>query len=358
MILRYHNWPLPVSRSGWIADGILTDASLDSQEMLRKLTCPSVYLTPNPAARDKPRVKHDSMAVGRQAFQHLRDRGLWHMAAFTTGEAYRLDAAETVRGFLRQAGESGIAPPVFLLGERTRRRKRWVLDDQIADLADWLSDQPHPLGLLCIDDEHAWRAIEATRVAGLRVPEDVAVIGVGDDECLCESSNPTISSVALDYERLGQEAAALLAAMMAGKPLPRLAPLAPVGVIERASTNVLAVEDPLVAEAVARIRTQIQERPDIDHLAASLNVSRRTLYRRFASALGRTPGEEIRRARLETARRLIISTDLKLAAITDRVGFPSLSQMSRDIQKEFGLRPTGLRRQARGTEFPASRRSP
>ncbi len=347
MILRYHNWPLPVSRLGRDADGVLTDASQDSQAMLKKVTCPSVHLTRNRGTRDKPTVTHDFQAVGRQAYQHLRDRGLRQMAAFTTGESYRLDAAETVEGFLQQARQSGIEPPVFLVGPRTRRRKRWVLDDQIADLADWLGDQPLPLGLMCIDDEHAWRAIEAARVAALRVPEDVAVIGAGDDECLCESCNPTISSIALDYEQLGHDAATLLAALMDDQPLPPPDPLRPLGAIERASTNVLAIDDPLVAAAVTQIREQIEDRPDIDRLAEVMNISRRTLYRRFLSALDRTPGEEIRRARLDAARRLVISTDLKLAAIAERVGFPCLSQMSRDIQKEFGLRPTELRRRAR-----------
>lgn len=349
MILRYHNWPLPVSRLGRDADGVLSDASLDSRALLKELKCPAVYLTLNKGTQDKPTVAHDFKAAGRQAFQHLHDRGLRHMAVFTTGEAYRLDAAETVEGFLQQAGESGIQAPIFVIGPRTRRRKRWVLDDQIADLAEWLGEQPIPLGLLCIDDEHAWRAIEATRVAGLRVPRDVAVIGVGDDECLCESSNPTISSIALDYEQLGHDAAALLAAIMEKSPRPEPVPLAPLGVIERASTSVLAIDDPLVAKAVSRIRATIRDRPDIDHLADALHVSRRTLYRRFARAIGRTPGEEIRRARLEAARRLIIGTDLKLGAIAGRVGFPCLSQMSRDIQKEFGLRPTELRRRARNS---------
>ncbi|MFP4435594.1 MAG: substrate-binding domain-containing protein, partial [Phycisphaerae bacterium] len=347
MILRYHNWPLPVSKLGRDADGVLTDASMDSQTMLKKVTCPSVHLTRNRGTQDKPTVTHDFQAVGRQAFQHLRDRGLRRMAVFTTGEDFRLDAAETVEGFLQQADENGIEPPVFLIGPRTRRRKRWVLDDQIADLADWLGRQPLPLGLMCIDDEHAWRAIEAARVAELRVPEDVAVIGVGDDECLCESCNPTISSIALDYEQLGHNAAALLAAMMEDQSSPPPAPLRPLGVIERASTSVLAIDDPLVAQAVSRIRTETQDPPSIDQLVESMNVSRRTLYRRFTEVLDRTPGEEIRRARLDAARRLIISTELKLAAIADRTGFPSLSQMSRDIQKEFGLRPTELRRRAR-----------
>ena len=119
------------------------------------------------------------------------------------------------------------------------------------------------------------------------------------------------------------------------------------GVIERGSTSVLAIDDPLVAEAVALIRQQAQGRMGIDQLAAAMKVSRRTLYRRFVNVLGRTPGEEIRRARLETARRLIIGTDLKLAAIADRVGFPSMSQLSRDVEKEFSLRPSELRRRSR-----------
>ncbi|MFW6062506.1 MAG: substrate-binding domain-containing protein [Planctomycetota bacterium] len=349
MILRYHNWPLPVSRAGREAQGVLTDASSDSQALLKDLQCPRVYMTPNRAAQGKPTATHDFRAVGREAFQHLRDRGLGNLAIFTTGEPFRLDAVEIVESFLHRAAESGLEVPVFLRGERTLRRGRWLLDDQIADLADWLRGQPLPLGLLCIDDEHAWRAMEAAGVADLRVPEDVAVLGVGDDECLCESFRPTISSVALNYEQLGYEAAALLASLMDGRARCERVRLAPVGVIERNSTSFLAIDDPLVAQAVTLIRDPAQERVDIDRLVRQLKISRRTLYRRFLKVLGRTPGEEIRRARLESARRWIINTDLKMVAIADRAGFPSVSQMSRDIEKEFGARPTELRSRSKSS---------
>jgi len=219
-----------------------------------------------------------------------------------------------------------------------------LTDDQIADLADWLTDRSYPLGLVCVDDEHAWRAVEAATMAGLRVPEDVAILGVGNDECLCDSCVPTISSVALDHEQVGHEAAALLASLIEGDADPGPRHIQPIGVIERGSTSVLAIDDPLVAQAMALIRDPEQGRWTINELADALHTSPRTLYRRFINVLGHPPGVEIRRARIESARWWITHTDLKLVVIADRVGFPSISQLSRDVQREFGVRPSELRR--------------
>jgi len=349
MILRYHTWPLPVSDAGRAARGVLTDASLDAQSIVNGLNCPRVYITANPAAEGQPSVVTDFAAVGRLAYEHFYNRGFRNLAVFTTGEAYREDAALIVRTVQQRASDDGLALPVFIKGERTIQRERWVLDDQIADLADWLTDRSYPLGLVCVDDEHAWRAVEAATMAGLRVPEDVAILGVGDDECLCDSCVPSISSVALDHVQVGHEAAALLASLIEGGADPGPRHIQPIGVIERGSTSVLAIDDPMVARAMALIRDPEQQRWTINELAKALHTSPRTLYRRFISALGHPPGLEIRRARIEAARWWITHTDLKLVVIADRVGFPSISQLSRDIQREFGVRPSELRRRSQAS---------
>ncbi|MCC5830460.1 MAG: substrate-binding domain-containing protein [Phycisphaeraceae bacterium] len=346
MIVRYSRALWPLSGAAYDVDGMFIDAAPDSLELAGRLGVPCVTLSAHAALEAIPTVGHDDEAIGRLAFETLEGRGLRRFGLFTTGETHRLDVHRFSSAFQRHVEQAGRALEVFVIGPRTQQRGHWLLDDQIADLADWLRARAHPLGLLAIDDEHAWRAAEAARLAGLNVPGDVCILGVGDDDCLCESCQPTLSSIALDYEQFGFEAARLLHTLLTHDQQPTPRPVPPLGVIERASTDMLAIEDRLVSDALAIIRDHAERPPDIDDLAVRLHTSRRTLYRRFVAALGYTPGEALRRTRLEAARRLIVGTDLKLVTVADRVGFPSISQLSRDIQREYGARPSVLRRRA------------
>lgn len=343
LLIRYGGWSFPVSGLGEV-DGVISDSSPASARLVRGMNAPIVKISAAPRDKHVHLVTHDFAEAGRQGCRLLRGRGLTKLAVFTTGEAFRMDAAECVRGFTEQARSEDLNPAEFIIGPRTLARKKWVLDDQIADLADWLRTLGRPLGLMCVDDEHAWRAIEAARLAGLRVPDDVAVLGVGNDECLCDSSYPAISSIALDYEKVGFLAAQTLHGLMTGQANPEATVIPPSGVLERASTDLLAVEDELVADAIRLIHDSADPIRDIDLLAEKMHTSRRTLHRRFLAAVGRPPGDEIRRHRISSARQLIIHTDMKLAFIADSCGFPSISSLSRDIEKEYGLRPSELRR--------------
>lgn len=347
VLLRYHAYALPADSFRQVAGGALADASPESQRLARRLRCPVVNLSPHSRAMRRPSVLHDYPEAGRLALRTFREKGFCHVGVFTTTESFRLDAREATRGFIDEARRYTLQASIFTAGPRIRRGGRWVLDDQIADLADWLRDQPLPFGLLAIDDEHAWRALEASRLAGLSVPGDLAILGLGNDDCLCVSSSPALSSIAMNYEQAGFEAAALLDRLMAGRDPGVIGRISPDGVIERASSDILAIDDPLVAEAVRFISANLSRRPDIDMIARYLHTSRRTLHRRFMITLDRPPGEVIRRARLEAARRLITSTDDKLVTIATAVGFPSVAQLSRDIAREFGLRPTELRARRR-----------
>lgn len=343
MLLLYHNWPLPVENLRKTADGVLCGGTKIAQNYVEALKLPTVSLTLHPAMLKYDPVVPNYHRMGAMAAEEFLSLGFRNLCAFTTGEDYRLDAAEAVEGFVQRAAQDDLDCPVFVIGPRTRARKRWLLEDQLSDLSEWLLERDRPIGLLAVDDEHAWRATRACERAGLHIPDDVSIIGIGNDEYLCESCRPTLSSIAMDNERAGYLAAHMLAERMAGRdpqPAPRLEP---VGIVHRRSTDIIAVEDPVVRKAMLYIRDHIEDKPTIAQVAEHVTVSVRTLHRRFLDTIGRAPGQEIHRARLERARRLITSTDMQLAEIAVRSGFGSVSQLSRDVQKHTGQRPTELR---------------
>ena len=347
LLLRYHVFSTPLADLAGNVDGIITDTSEASMAVLEGVDRPTVMLARHPQLT-LPAVSHDFAAAGRMIARAFIDRGFRHLRSFTTGEEFRVDAHEAKAGFADLAAKIDPEYACFLRGPRTQHRGRWVLEDQLYDLAEWLAAAPRPVGLMAVDDEHAWRAARACSLGGLRVPEDVAIAGVGNDEYLCGSTTPTLSSVVLDHEQLGHDAAAMLDQQMAGQPPAESPRLAPVELVPRRSTDIHAVDDPLVAEALRLIWIDDeQQRPTVDQLAEVLEVSKRTLHRHFDHALGRSPGDEIRRARIELACRLITSTDLLLVEVAVRTGFSSVSQLSRDIYRHSGKRPTQLRDQVR-----------
>ena len=190
---------------------------------------------------------------------------------------------------------------------------------------------------------------EACREAGLRIPEDVAIVGMGNDDLLCDFARPSLSSVAVASEQIGHEAAALLDRLMNGHsppPQPILVP--PPGVVARQSSDVLAIDDHDVATALRFIRDASHKPIRVDDLLNAIPVSRRMLERKFRKVLRRGISEEIRRVHIERARRLLAGTDLAISAIAFNSGFSNASHLSIVFRQETGLTPTAFRSQFRG----------
>jgi LacI family transcriptional regulator len=214
-------------------------------------------------------------------------------------------------------------------------------------VAGWLKKLPKPLGLMACNDIRGQEVLSACRAAGITVPEEVAVIGVDNDEMLCELSDPPLSSVSLDTERIGYEAAALLDQMIAGKKnldLPIL--VLPAGIITRRSTDVLAIEDRHIANATRFIRERACVGIDVSDVLKFVPLSRSTLERRFLRLLGHSPKEEILRTRLDRAKQLLAETDLSLAQVADKVGFQHPEYLSVIFKKKTHLTPGEFRAQS------------
>lgn len=183
------------------------------------------------------------------------------------------------------------------VGPRLKKDRVWNRVQQ--HLADWLKSLPRPIGIMACSDLRASQILQATRRSRLRVPEDIAIIGVDNDEMLCELSTPTMSSIALNLERIGYEGDALLDELMRGRPHPkRPIRISPLGVVARQSTDVMATEDEFVADAVRFIRSKFHEGIDVSDVLSHAGVSRRTLEVRFRKVMDCSPFQERQRCRL------------------------------------------------------------
>jgi LacI family transcriptional regulator len=225
-----------------------------------------------------------------------------------------------------------------------------------AELAAWLASLPKPVGIMACDDVRARHVLEACRSLGLRVPHDVAVIGVDDDEFVCELSDPPLSSVAQAARKIGHEAARILDQLMrpenprkhSAQSVPVLTVVPPIGVVARRSTDTLAVEDPAVAGVIRTIRERACGPLAITELIAASGLSRWQVEERFRRLVGRSIRDDIFEVRLAEARRLVTTTDLPLKAVALRAGFRSIAYMTTVFRRHFGTTPAALRIAARG----------
>lgn len=197
---------------------------------------------------------------------------------------------------------------------------------------------------MCSSDEEALSLLDACRRAERSVPDEVAVISVDNDEYICLFAKPTLTSIDVNTEEIGCQAAALLASMMAGeKPPQEFVQVPPRGIVARRSTDAWALPDEQISAAVRYIRDHACEDISVERLLEHCKLSRRTLERRFKELLGRTPNAEILRVRLENARRALARTDLPVAKVAVNSGFRSISYFTTTFRRATGLSPVAYR---------------
>jgi LacI family transcriptional regulator len=220
-------------------------------------------------------------------------------------------------------------------------------------IAQWLRKQPRPLGLFACNDVRAQQVLNACREHNLKVPEEVAVIGVDNDDVLCDLCEPSLTSIEPDTERLGYEAAGLLARMMQGKrPKAEVVQVPPLRVVERASADVLAIGDSITVQAVRFIRDHVHEGIGVKDVLAHAGRSRTDLEQRFRRCLNGSIRVEIVRCRMDRACSLLQQTDLHLDEIARRAGFSTTAHLCRLFQRRLGQTPTQYRRSPAPTSGP------
>ena len=305
-------------------------------------TMPAVLLSPDPEQRPAPALSvcHDSAATARVAARELLSTGFSHFAFVPypepllwsrTRERAFADAirmhGKDVRVFRAQ---SSPVPP-FVENFPTA----WQ-----TELREFLARLPKPCGVLAANDRVGEVVLAAARFEEIAVPGDLAVLGVDNDERVCERCVPPLSSVEPDFRRGGMLATALLfeaAAKGGTAPLARRLDYGPLGVIRRESTRLVAVPDKCAADAVALVRREACAGLRASAVAALFPCSRRMAYIRFRKATGRTILGEIHAVQLETAKRLLETTGMPLKAISDFCGFENPNSLRKFFRRETGM---------------------
>ncbi|MEM6504210.1 MAG: helix-turn-helix domain-containing protein [Planctomycetota bacterium] len=203
------------------------------------------------------------------------------------------------------------------------------------------------MGLFAFDRSIPWLVLLACQQAQLSIPEDVSLVCGGDDEAVFEALTPSVSGVLYDSFRVGYLAAEAIDRLIAGRPVDPARLVPPLGVIERESSSFLAIDDPEIEAMVRYIWQHVDEQVKVNDLTRRFPIAQRTLTRRFKKLLGHGPAEEIRRSRLETARRLLISSKLSLAQVAVDAGYGTQSRLTHAIRQSIGMTPGQLRRQHR-----------
>jgi LacI family transcriptional regulator len=297
-------------------------------------------LSPDNPLSQISEVCPDSPKAGRMAAEHLLAKG-FEQFAFVAAPGDPLWSTRRRDGFIERLAEAGLPCDEYLL-PRSPRERQWSREQP--RMVRWLQSLPKPVGLMACDDDRGRQVLTACREADLQVPEDVAVIGVDNDEVLCDVSDPPLSSVALDTEKAGYEAAALLDGLMSGRVrAPRRILVPPLFVVERRSTEVVALNDREVAMALRFIHDHAGQPISVKEVARDSQLSRRMLELRFRKAIGRTIHEEIQRVRLERAKRLLIETDLPMSDVAEAAGFAGASYFSKVFHCTMGYPPGDYR---------------
>ena len=291
-----------------------------------------------------PYVFTDDEAIGRLAAEHLLQRGLKQFAFCgyppTRTKVWVTKRAAGFAGCLAQEGY-----PCKMFHGRYTTAQHW--ERVQAELVAWLRDLPLPIGLMGCYDYRARHVLEACKTADLKVPDDVAIIGVDNDQ-VCELADPPLSSVEQGRFQIGYTAASLLDRLMDRKRPGKLSHvIAPVGVVSRQSTDLIYVADREVAEALRLIREQACRGIQPDAIAALLHMSRSSLDQRFKRSIGRPVDAEIRRVRLARAVELLARSDLPLRNVASEAGYANEQYMSAVIGKAFRRTPLQYREEHR-----------
>lgn len=354
--LRKHgDWALHLTEQGrgaepppwlasWKGQGII--ARVENREIeraVRKVGAPVVNVSASGLAPDWPAVISDSAGVARLAAEHLIERGLRQFGY--CGDARFEWSASHGDSFAEFLGEKGFACSRF------RSRKDDFLDWEAEQrrLGEWIQSLPKPCGVMACYDIRGQQVLDVCRRLGVKAPDEVAVIGQHDDDLLCELCDPPLSSVRPNPREAGYRAAEILRRMMNGERV-EAGPhrIAPLGVATRQSTDMVAIDDERMAEALRFMRENACRGIGVADIVKKAAMSRTLFERRYRQLFQISPYEEIVGLRLRRASELLLTTDLPVGEICARAGFASPEYFSAAFKKRTGVGPRAFRKRGAG----------
>ena len=342
---------LPPWLRGWRPDGIIGQfEGVRLLRQVRRLGVPAVDVLALHRSKGIPRLVDDNEAVARMIADHFLARGYRNFAyCGVEGVFYCQQRCQALNGILAKHGYT-----LSVYQSPVSRQVSGVMNLEAAAHLDieqigaWLASLPRPLCLMTGSDIRAQQVLSACRDREIAVPQEVAVIGVGNDEVICDLCDPLLSSVQLNNRKIGFEAAALLDRMMRGTAeTVEEVRFPPVAIVTRDSTDATAVADDDLAAALQYIRANYWKGISVEDVAQQVALSRSTLQRRFAAILHRSPRDEIVRLQVLRIKELLVGSDLPLRQIAERVGFTHLESMCKLFRHQTGQTPGAFRRNTR-----------
>jgi len=333
----------PAWLRSWKGDGMLV--RIETQEMyeaVRRCGVPAVNLRGTIKGLSLPFVSMDNQQVASLALQHLRDRGIRNFAVCGrpgTRNTALIERCDHFRELVEQdGGVCYIFPPL------ATRRATMSWEQEQDQLAEWIRSLPKPVGIFGCNDERGLQVLDACRRVGVTVPDEVAVIGVDNDQAICDLTIPPLSSIDPNAEAIGYEAAALLDRMMSGQAAPtEPIKLAPRGVVTRRSTDVVASEDQEVGRAISYIREHACRGLQVVDVLGHMAMSRASLQQRMKQVVGRTIHQEIQNVRLGRVKDLLAMSEMTIKQVARESGFASVQYMTRVFRAVTGETPARYR---------------
>ncbi|MEX0612162.1 MAG: XylR family transcriptional regulator [Pirellulales bacterium] len=339
---RYERFHIP---EGWEGDGII--ARINREELANEITAiglPTINVSWYPFSGENiARCTVDPVATGRMAAEYFLSAGFEKFGY--CGPLHLLGYPDPLaEAFGQTIQAANYQCHNYPAPGGDQQSIAW--NAHLASLVEWIEQLPRPVAVLCWSAARGRQVTEACHYAGIRVPDDVAVLGGDYDELMSHISSPPLSTIDQPAEQIGYEAARLLEGMMLGKK-PRKRPVLfpPTRIVVRHSTDILAIDDEMVRDALRLIRCRAHEDIRVSHVVHELAVARRALEQRFIRLVGRSPAAEIRRVRIEEAKRMLVETDRSIAEISRATGFGHQDLLSRVFHRSLGLTPSEFRRQ-------------
>jgi LacI family transcriptional regulator len=326
---------------GWDGDGILARVeNVHIAEVLAAATQPVVDLSSRRLLPGVPAVTTDNTAIAKLALQHFAERG-YKQLAYCGDDRFGW-SQERGQWFTQLAAARKLPCRTYLPTGKDLSDS----DAETEAIAAWLVSLPKPIGIFACYDARGQQVLDACRRAGLSVPEEIAVLGVDNDELLCALSPPPLSSVIPNPKRTGWTAAALLDKRMRGEAVPPdIVYIEPIGVAARQSSDTLAVDDPQIARALRFIREHACSGIGVGEVLQACPMGRRSLEHRMKAIINRSPHEEIFRVRMNVAKELLAGTKLKVSEVAERCGFANVEYLSGAFRRATQLSPTEYRKQ-------------
>ncbi len=327
-------------------NGVIARATQAVADAARRARVPVVNVWLNSPARNVPSVLPDFTAAGAMAGEHFLARGFRHFGYL--GFLRDRDSPLQQQGFLGVIRREGFSCTEHRISRGSIAGKARGWKAFTTALEAWIAGWKRPIGIFVAHDLYCRYLIDFCRARGLHIPQEVGIVGCHNETAICDSPSPSITSIDLGYAQVGYRAAAMLHRLMNGDPPPTAPELVPpAALVPRQTTDLLSVEDPLVAQAMQFIAEKAHRPMRVKDLAVAMATTRRTLERRFRQAAGVSIAMEITRLRLERAKRRLLETDESMKIVARQSGFRTADHFYKVFIRVEGISPTRYREERR-----------